>query len=116
MAGKPQKITRTEAERICADVPLALRSQAVTLANSVLAMQRKIEQQIPNYDSMPLAQEVTLKTGETVIRQNPAAQEFRATVKDYATTLNYLKNILDEEEPDHETSAVDDLRKKFKLG
>lgn len=116
MAGKPQKITRTEAERICADVPLILRSQAVTLANSVLAMQRKIEQQIPNYDNEPLAQEVTLKTGETVLRQNPVSQEFRATVKDYATALNNLKNILDEEQPNHETSAVDDLRKKFKLG
>lgn len=105
----------TQAEKICANVSKDIRPQAVTLANAVLAMQAKIDQQIPIYEQMPLAQQVTVGTGEKMLRQNPAVQEFRATVRDYAQALNNLQAILDNTPDQVEESSVEDIRKKFKI-
>lgn len=107
----------TEAEKMCKNVNSSLKDQAVTLTNAVLAMQEKIEQQIPIYKQMPLAQQVKVGTGEKMLRQNPATQEFRATVRDYAQALSSLKEILDTTPRQQSTiSPVDDLRKRFKVG
>ncbi len=105
----------TQAEKICANVSKDIRPQAVTLANAVIAMQDKIDQQIPIYEQMPLAQQVTVGTGEKMLRQNPAVQEFRATVRDYAQALNNLQAILDNTPDQVEESSVEDIRKKFKI-
>lgn len=59
---------------------------------------------------------MTVGTGETMLRQNPAVQEFRATVRDYAAALNNLKDILAEKKSETSISAVDSLRNKFKVG
>lgn len=114
---KPEEIVKplTPAEQICSGVEPKLKSQAVTLANAVLTMQEKIEQQIPIYKRMPLAQQVTVGTGESMLRTNPATQEFRATVRDYASALNCLEDILDGNKAKPESSTVDDLRKRFGL-
>ena len=108
-----KKITKTKAELMCEGVHPDLRAQAITLANSVLTMQEKIEQQIPTYKDQPLAQEVTVGTGETILRANPVTQEFRATVRDYAQALKSLNEILDAKKSKVETSSLDDLRKRF---
>ena len=118
-ATKPKtvkKITKTKAELMCENVSPELRAQAITLANSVLTMQEKIEQQIPTYKEQPLAQTVTVGTGETMLRANPITQEFRATVRDYAQALNNLNEILDAKKSQSETSSLDDLRKRFGVG
>lgn len=104
-----------DAEKICAGVKQNIRSQAVTLANAVYAMQAKIEQQIPKYEKMPLAQKVTVGTGEEMIRANPEVQEFRATVRDYAQMLNNLKNILEQNAEPTEVKNLDGIRAKFKV-
>lgn len=106
----------TDPEKICANVNADIKPQAVTLANAVLAMQAKIEQQIPIYQQMPLAQQVKVGTGETMLRANPATQEFRATVRDYAQALNNLKNIIDDNAMPEKVTAIDDLRAKFGVG
>lgn len=111
-----KKITKTKAELMCEGVHPDLRAQAITLANSVLTMQEKIEQQIPTYKDQPLAQEVTVGTGETILRANPVTQEFRATVRDYAQALKSLNEILDTKKSKVETSSLDDLRKRFGVG
>jgi hypothetical protein len=103
------------AEDICANVSTDIKPQAITLANAVLAMQNKIDQQIPIYEQMPLAQTVTVGTGEKMLRQNPAVQEFRATVRDYATALNNLQDILSENKSPTSVSDMSELRKKFKI-
>lgn len=108
--------TPTKAELLCDGVNPDIKAQAVTLANAVLTMQGKIEQQIPNYRDADLAQEVTLGTGEKILRQNPLTQEFRATVRDYATALNNLNEILDNKKAASEVSPVEALRNKFKVG
>ena len=105
----------TEAEKICANVSKDIRPQVITLTNAVLAMQGKIDQQIPVYDQLPLAQQVTVGTGEKMLRKNPAIQEFRATVRDYAAALNNLKDILSENKAPTQVSDVAELRKKFKV-
>lgn len=106
---------QTLAEQICQNVNGDIRAQAVTLTNAVLAMQEKIEQQIPIYKKMPLAQQVTVGTGEKMLRANPAVQEFRATVRDYAQALNNLQNILDEKAEPEESKSLSALRSKFKV-
>ena len=106
----------TKAEKICDHVSENVKQQAVTLANAVLTMQKKIEQQIPIYEQMPLAQQVKVGTGETMLRANPATQEFRATVRDYAAALNSLNNILEEnKEEKPESSSLQELQAKLKI-
>ena len=105
----------TRAEKICVNVSADIRPQAVTLANAVIAMQDKIDQQIPIYEQMPLAQQVTVGTGEKMLRQNPAVQEFRATVRDYATALNNLQDILENNKAETSSSSLKELQEKFRL-
>lgn len=105
----------TEAEKICSGVSPKLHSQAVTLANAVIALQKKIKQQMPAYQQMSLAQTVTTTQGEKVLKNNPAMQEFRGTVRDYAASLKSLQAILDNTPDQVEESSVEDIRKKFKI-
>ena len=77
------------AEDICANVSTDIKPQAITLANAVLAMQNKIDQQIPIYEQMPLAQQVT--------------------------ALNNLQDILSENKSPTSVSDMSELRKKFKI-
>lgn len=103
-----------KAERICAGVDKKIKPQVVTLANAVLAMQKKIDQQIPIYEQMPLAQQVTVGTGEKMLRQNPATQEFRATVRDYAAALNNLQDIIDSNKVHENVASLDAFRNKLR--
>ena len=104
----------TRAEKLCANVSADMKSQAITLANAVIAMQNKIEQQIPDYKDMPLAQQVTVGTGETMLRQNPAVQEFRATVRDYSQSLSNLYDILEKHKKPTTVTSLSDMRNKLK--
>lgn len=105
----------TQAEKICSAVSEDMKSQAVTLTNAVLAMQRKIDQQIPIYEQMPLAQQVTVGTGEKMLRQNPAVQEFRATVRDYAAALKNLQDIVENNKSSEKKTNLADFRSKLKV-
>ena len=107
---------KSKAEEMCEHVTSDIKPQAVTLANAVLTIQAKIEQQIPIYRDMPLAQQVTVGTGERMLRANPATQEFRATVRDYATALNCLNEILTEKKAPSEGAPLDELRNRFGVG
>ena len=104
----------TQVEKICANVSADIRPQVATLANAVLAMQEKIEQQIPEYKEMPLAQMVTVGTGESMLRQNPATQEFRATVRDYAAALNNLYSLIDQHKTSAKTTSINEMREKLR--
>ena len=85
-----------------------------TLRDSASALQKKIVQTIPDYESMPLAQEMTTTQGEKVWKNNPAMQEFRGTVRDYAAVVKLLKEL---EKPDAEidTSSFENIRRRFKV-
>lgn len=106
----------TQAERICQGVDKDLKKEAVTLAKAVIAMRDKIDQQIPIYKQMPLAQNVTVGTGEKMLRQNPATQEFRATVRDYASALSDLQKLVSSKQTaQDEETGLDDLRAQFRI-
>lgn len=102
-------------EKICSHVRADLKPQAISLANAVFAMQNKIDQQIPIYDQEPLAQTVTVGTGQTMLRANPMTQEFRATVRDYAQALNNLQDILGKNGKTAEVRNLDAIRSKLKV-
>ena len=78
----------------------------MTLAKAIVALQEKIEQQIPIYEQMPMAQTVKVGTGEKILRQNPAAQEFRATVREYSQALQSFKALTGNEEPKKRTEML----------
>lgn len=105
----------TQAEKICANVSADIKPQAVTLANAVMALQEKIEQQMPVYQQLPLAQTMTTTQGEKVLKNNPAMQEFRGTVRDYAASLKSLQAILDDTDDQCEVSSLDDIRSRFRV-
>ncbi len=86
-----------------------------TLENAIEAMREKIEAEIPNYSEMPRVQILTTTQGDQAMRANPALQEFRATVRDYAQALNSLQNILDEKVEPEESKSLSALRSKFKV-
>ena len=105
------------AASMCKKVNKDIKSQAMTLARAVLAMQEKIEEQIPTYESLPLAQTLTTTQGEKALKSNPAMQEFRATVRDYASALKDLNTLIEEHstEQSANVSALDSLRDRLKM-
>ena len=117
---KPKTVAKvpvkTKAELLVEGVSPDIKAQAVTLANAVLALQEKIEQQIPTYKEAELTQKVIVGTGEEVLRANPLMQEFRATVRDYATALNNLDEMLEKKQQKTGASPVEALRNRFKVG
>lgn len=102
------------AKTLCGNVSEEYRPQVETLVKAVAAMQHKIDQQIPQYKEADFAQEVRVGTGETMLRQNPLVQEFRATVRDYAQALKNLKEIIEENKTAENISSLDAFRKKIK--
>lgn len=82
-----------QAEKMCESVSEELKPQAIVLAEAVLTLQKKIKKQTPVYNKQPLAQEVTVGTGETILRANPIVQEYRATVREYAQALEKLNAL-----------------------
>ena len=102
-------------KKLCKNVSSDMRPLAETLADAVLAMQKKIKEQIPVYREMPLAQQVKVGTGEKMLRQNPAVQEFRATVRDYAAALRSLQEIVDENQSTTSVAGLEDLRSRFNI-
>ena len=84
----------TQAEKMIEGVDAQMRPQALALAKAALVLEKKIKQQSKIYMNEPLAQEVTVGTGETILRSNPIVQEYRATIREYAQTLKSLKELL----------------------
>lgn len=108
--------TPSQAEKMCKGISPALRPQALTLAESILTLQKKIEQQSPTYETEPFVQLVTVGTGETIMRSNPFVQEFRATVREYASTLKAFKELVDAKGKSTESSPLDNLKSRYNIG
>lgn len=85
-----------------------------TLKASAAALQRKLIQAIPEYESMPLAQEMTTTQGEKVLKNNPAMQEFRGTVRDFAAVVKLL-NEMEKSGDEIDTSSFENIRRRFKV-
>lgn len=85
-----------------------------TLNDSASALQEKIIESIPIYKEMPLAQEMTTTKDEVVWKNNPAMQEFRGLVRDYAAIVKQLKELNDEDEK-ADTDSLEGMRNRFKV-
>lgn len=86
-----------------------------TLEKAIITVQKKITQQIPVFRNAPLAQEVMVGTGETMLRQNPEVSEFRALVKDYSQLLKAYKELTADSDNKSNVQALEDIRSKFKV-
>lgn len=101
-------------EVLCKGVNPTLKPQVETLAEAVIALQDKIESELPRYKEEPLSQEVLSQSGDLVIRQNPYVSEFRSMVKDYTNTLSQLQEIIGEAKEPATISALETMRGKIK--
>ena len=90
-----------------------MTDQEKTIKKIETAMRGWIEEQIPIYEKLPAAQTMTTTQGERVLKANPALQEIRAAFKDYCYVVRTQKELSDGSAVD--TTAIDDLRKKFKV-
>ena len=100
-------------EEICRNVSPELKEETETLARAVGALKDKIEQQIPTYKKMTLATPAKTTQGDIVLKNNPAMQEFRGIVRDYAAALKYLSEIIGDQNDEPKVSELDELRSEF---
>ena len=90
-----------------------MTDQEKTINQIEQSMRTWINEQLDAYEQMPAAQIMTTTQGERVYKANPAIQEIRAAFKDYCYIVKTQKELSDGKAVD--TSAVDDLRKRFKV-
>lgn len=85
-----------------------------TLQQAIVSMQRKIKKNRTEFQKAPLTIEVELGDGRVIVRANPFVQEYRALVKDFASTMK-IHNEITGMKGGKESSQLDDLRSKFKV-
>ena len=85
-----------------------------TLQKAIVSMQRKINKNRTEFQKAPLTIEVELGDGRTIVRANPFVQEYRALVKDFASTMKIYKDITGSK-GEKEASQLDDIRSRFKV-
>lgn len=90
-----------------------MTEQEKTINKIEQTMRSWIEGQFSVYEQMPAAQTMTTTQGERVLKANPATQEIRAAFKDYCYVVKTQRELSNNEVAD--TSAIDDLRKRFKV-
>lgn len=90
-----------------------MNEQEKTINKIEQTMRTWIEGQLSVYEQMPPAQTMTSTQGEKVLKANPATQEIRAAFKDYCYVVKTQRELSNNEVAD--TSAIDDLRKRFKV-
>ena len=83
-----------------------------TVKDIRLAMQRKIEDILPEFERMPLSQRCTSTQGEEVDKVNPALQEARALFRDFCFIAEKEMNWTGEEVTDNK---IEDIRARFKV-
>ena len=76
------------------------------------AMQQKIEDILPEFETMDLTQTVRSTQGELVDKANPAIQEARALFKDFCSIVKVENEIAGTE---IEVDNLESLRNRFKV-
>ena len=91
-----------------------MTEQEKTINKIEETMRAWIESQLSVYEQMPAAQTMTTTQGERVLKANPATAEIRAAFKDYCYVVK-TQNELGNGNNASDASAIEDLRKKFKV-
>lgn len=95
--------------------PKDLSEQIEELARIEEAMREKVEEQLPIFRGMDVAQIVTSTKGELVTKANPAMQEMRALFRDYAAIVKMQKEIIGGQTAQADVSSLEDMRARFKV-
>lgn len=91
-----------------------MTQQEKTIATIEKTMRKWIEGKLKTYADMPECQILTTAQGEQAIKANPAAQEIRATFKDYCYVVKTMRE-LSGDKSEVEVDSIEELRKKFRI-
>ena len=89
-----------------------MKATKETIVEIRKAMQQKIEDILPEFETMDLTQTVRSTQGELVEKANPAIQEARALFKDFCSIVKVENEIAGTEV---EVDNLESLRNKFKV-
>ena len=89
-----------------------MKESKETIVEIRKAMQRKVENVLPEFDEMELSQTVRSTQGELVEKANPAIQEARALFRDFCAIVRAENEIAGTET---EVDNLESLRNKFKV-
>lgn len=95
--------------------PKDLSEQIEELSRIEEAMREKVEEQLPIFKEMDVAQIVTSTQGEKVTKANPAMQEMRALFRDYATIVKMQKDIIGGQTEQADVTSLESMRARFKV-
>ena len=90
-------------------------TQENALFEALLALEFKVRAEMSDFRKESMIQEVTTGSGDTMKRANPAVQEFRALVKDYATLCKVAKEFCGAKKTEESSSKLKDLRSLIKV-
>lgn len=92
-----------------------LVEQIQTVNEIESAMRKKVEEQLPIFEKMPCAQQVTSTQGEPVLKANPAMQEIRALFRDYTAIVKIQKDLTGGTDAKAVVTNLEDMRARFKV-
>ena len=105
----------TEAEKLCAGVQ-AFRPEVLELAESVLFMQRKLEETRGLIENEPLVIAYDNGGGQSGIRENPSFVSYEKMFSTYSRGLRALIDIVKENGGNtKQVSALEERRERLKI-
>lgn len=102
------------ASKICANVDARIRPQVTILAEQVIFMSKKLKESKAGLKDQAIVIPYDNGGGQTGIRENPAFTAYEKLLAAYTRSLDALRDAIGGEAP-KEMSALDDLRRKFKV-
>lgn len=97
----------TEAERICANVPEALRPHAIELCINVLFLEDRLKRDREALSKLASVIPYDNGGGQQGMRRNPLAVQYNANLKAYTSALNSLMAILGDNVPTEAKRSLD---------
>ena len=107
-------VTKAEKE-LLRNIDPRMQDQFVMVCRIEKALRKKCKQILPTFEDMPVAQAVTTTQGEQVLKNNPAMQEIRATLRDYISTVKTQWDMIGDDKAPTEVTAIDSIRQRLRI-
>lgn len=107
-------VTKAEKE-LLRNIDPRMQDQFVMVCRIEKALRKKCKQILPTFEDMPVAQAVTTTQGEQVLKNNPAMQEIRATLRDYISTVKTQWDMIGDDKVPAEVTAIDSIRQRLRI-
>lgn len=107
-------VTKAEKE-LLRNIDPRMHDQFVMVCRIEKALRKKCKQILPTFEDMPVAQAVTTTQGEQVLKNNPAMQEIRATLRDYISTVKTQWDMIGDDKAPAEVTAIDSIRQRLRI-